>query len=62
MYVFMTEGRYDQEQGICIMVSVLGIYVSYHTLCAAAITRIQVHLFIMIKTTNSLDVTSALIL
>jgi len=45
------EGRYDQEQGICIMVSILGIYMSYHTFCATAIPRIQVQLFIMTKTT-----------
>ena len=45
VYVFMTEDRYDQEQGICIMVSILGIYISYHTFCATAVPRIQVHLF-----------------
>lgn len=55
------EGRYDQEQGTCIMVSVLDIYMSYHTLCAAATTRIQVHI-IMVKTANSWNVTSVLIL
>jgi hypothetical protein len=48
------EGRYDQEQGICIMVSILGIYMSYHTFCATAIPRIQVHLFIMTKTASVL--------
>jgi len=56
------EGRYDQEQGICIMVSILGIYMSYRTFCATAVPRIQVHLFIMTKTADSWDVTSASIL
>ena len=62
VYVFMTDGRYDQEQGICIVVSILGIYMSYHTFCATAVPRIQVHLFVMTKTANSWDVASALVL
>jgi len=53
---------HDQEQGICIVVSILGIYTSYNTFCATAIPRIQVHLFIMTKTANSWDVASVLVL
>jgi len=58
----MTEGRYDQEQGICIMVSILGIYMSCHTFCVTAIPRIQVHLFIVTKRADSWDGTSASVL
>lgn len=60
--VFVTEDRHDQEQGICIMISILAIYVSYHTFCATALPRIQIHLYIMTKTANSWDDTSASVL
>lgn len=57
------EGRYDQEQGICIMVSILGIYmyVIPHFL-RNSLTQKTSTPFVMTKSANSWDVTSASVL
>jgi len=57
------EGRYDQEQGICIMVSILGIYIYVipHFLCNSHTQKTSTP-FVMTKSANSWDVTSASVL